>query len=58
MTVTYTRYEEDQQRWKKKSEVIDVASKLIGGLNRILNDESVPEFDKELLKNYLKEALK
>ena len=40
------------------NQLVAEATKLIDGLNRILDDESVPEFDKELLKNYLKEAMK
>lgn len=40
------------------SELIDTITKLLVGLTRILEDETVPEFDKELLKNYLKEAWK
>jgi hypothetical protein len=38
--------------------LIDEITKLLAGLNRIFEDETVPEFDKELLKNYLKEILK
>jgi hypothetical protein len=58
MTCTHTGYETDEQRRKKESELINTAGKFFHGLNRILDDETVPEFDKELLKKYLKEALK
>lgn len=42
----------------KEDQLIDQVHKLLRGLNRTFEDPAVPDFDKELLKNYLKEWFK
>lgn len=41
-----------------KDRLIDKVIKIVNGIGRTLDDPSVPDFDKELLKAYLKEWFK
>lgn len=40
------------------NKLIDKIHKILRGIGRTLDDPAVPEFDKELLKNYLKDWFK
>lgn len=43
---------------ENENTLIDLIDKLLSGINRTFEDPAVPEFDKELLKNYLKDWFK
>lgn len=40
------------------SKLIDEMTKILSGISRTMKDPAVPDFDKELLKNYLKDWFK
>lgn len=43
---------------EREEKLIDQIHKILNGISRTLDDPAVPDFDKELLKNYLKDWFK